>query len=118
MAAGAPEPVPSWPWSFPPQQTARTSAEATPHVWKGPVVILIHGGPGASGYMAPVARELADSFQVMEPLQRVSGDEPLTVSRHIADLHELIESGRGGTRPTLVGHSWGAMLALARVEWL
>ena len=84
----------------------------------GPVVILIHGGPGASGYMAPVARELADSFQVMEPLQRVSGDEPLTVSRHIADLHELIESGRGGTRPTLVGHSWGAMLALARVEWL
>ena len=78
----------------------------------GPVVILIHGGPGASGYMAPVARELADSFQVMEPLQRVSGGEPLTVSRHIADLHELIESNCEDTRPTLVGHSWGAMLAL------
>ena len=79
----------------------------------GPVVILIHGGPGASGYMAPVARELADSFQVLEPLQRVSGDEPLTVSHHIADIHELIESNCGDTRPTLVGHSWGAMLALA-----
>ena len=79
----------------------------------GPVVILIHGGPGASGYMAPVARELADSFRVMEPLQRVSGGEPLTVGRHVADLHELIESDYGGTRPTLVGHSWGAMLALA-----
>ena len=79
----------------------------------GPVVILIHGGPGASGYMAPVARELADSFQVLEPLQRVSGGESLTVSRHIEDLHELIESDGSSTRPTLVGHSWGAMLALA-----
>ena len=39
----------------------------------GPMVVLLHGGPGAPGYMAPVARELADSFRVLEPLQRGSG---------------------------------------------
>ena len=63
--------------------------------------------------MGPVARELADSFQVLEPLQRGSGGEPLTVHRHVADIHELLETNCGGTRPALVGHSWGAMLALA-----
>ncbi|MCH8207255.1 MAG: alpha/beta hydrolase [Chloroflexi bacterium] len=79
----------------------------------GPSVVLLHGGPGAAGYMAPVARQLADSFRVLEPLQRRRGDEPLTVARHIADLNDVVESYRGPTRPALVGHSWGAMLALA-----
>lgn len=63
--------------------------------------------------MAPVARGLADSFRVLEPFQRGSGAEPLTVARHIADLDELVRSGSGGARPALIGSSWGAMLALA-----
>jgi len=79
----------------------------------GPLVVVLHGGPGAAGYMAPVARGLADSFRVIEPLQRGSGSEPLTVARHVADLHELVESRCGAARPALVGSSWGAMLALA-----
>jgi len=79
----------------------------------GPLVILLHGGPGAPGYMAPVARGLADRFRVLEPFQRGSGGEPLTVARHVADLRELIESDGAGERPALVGSSWGAMLALA-----
>ena len=79
----------------------------------GPLVVVLHGGPGAPGYMAPVARGLADWFRVFEPLQRGSGTEPLTVARHVADLHELVEARCGGVRPALVGHSWGAMLALA-----
>ena len=79
----------------------------------GPAVILLHGGPGAAGYMAPVARRLADIFHVFEPFQRGSGAEPLTVARHVADLHELGESQLGDARPALVGHSWGAMLGLA-----
>ena len=78
----------------------------------GPLVVLVHGGPGASGYMAPVARALADSFRVLEPFQRGSGPEPLTVARHVEDLRELLTGGVG-SRPALVGHSWGAMLALA-----
>ena len=79
----------------------------------GPPVLVLHGGPGAPGYMAPLARELADSFGVLEPFQRGSGGERLTVARHLADLHEVVESGCGSERPALVGHSWGAMLALA-----
>jgi len=79
----------------------------------GPPVVVVHGGPGAPGYMAPVARRLAVSFRVLEPLQRGSGGEPLTVARHVADLHHVVESRCGGARPALVGHSWGAMLALA-----
>ena len=76
-------------------------------------MIVLHGGPGASGHMAPVARGLADMFRVLEPFQRGSGGEPLTVARHVADLRELIESRCAGERPALVGSSWGAMLALA-----
>lgn len=79
----------------------------------GPVVVVLHGGPGAPGYMARLARILEDSFRVLEPLQRGSCAEPLTVARHVADLHELVESRCGKVRPALVGHSWGAMLALA-----
>jgi pimeloyl-ACP methyl ester carboxylesterase len=63
--------------------------------------------------MAPVARGLAEGFRVVEPLQRGSGGEPLTVARHVADLRDLVESLGGGKRPALVGSSWGAMLALA-----
>jgi pimeloyl-ACP methyl ester carboxylesterase len=62
--------------------------------------------------LAPVARELADSFRVLEPFQRGSGAEPLTVARHVADLHQVVAKC-GSARPALVGHSWGAMLALA-----
>ena len=78
----------------------------------GPPVIAIHGGPGAGGTMAPVTRGLAGSFRVYEPIQRGSGKDPLTVSRHIEDLREVIEEN-SIEAPALVGHSWGAMLALA-----
>jgi len=79
----------------------------------GPVVVVLHGGPAAVGEAAPVARGLADRFRVLEPWQRTSGGEPLTVERHVADLHALVQSHCEDARPALVGESWGAMLALA-----
>ena len=79
----------------------------------GPFVAVLHGGPGAPGYMAPVARRLGDVFRVLEPLERGSTDEPLTVASHVGDLHEALTSRCGGGPSALVGHSWGAMLALA-----
>jgi pimeloyl-ACP methyl ester carboxylesterase len=63
--------------------------------------------------MAPVARALADSFRVIEPFQRRSGGGPLSVARHVADLHELLSGYPDDPRPALAGASWGAMLALA-----
>ena len=60
-----------------------------------------------------MAQGLADSFCVLEPWQRGSGPEPVTVSCHVEDLHELVQTRCNGVRPGIVGHSWGAMLALA-----
>ncbi len=83
---------------------------------RGAIVVLLHGGPGAPGYLAPLARALADEFRVIEPFQRRSepaGGAPLTVARHVGDLHEVIAGRCGGERPHIVGHSWGAMLGLA-----
>jgi pimeloyl-ACP methyl ester carboxylesterase len=63
--------------------------------------------------MAAVARGLADPYRVVEPFQRGSGSERLTVARHVADLHEVINVYAKGCRPAVLGSSWGAMLALA-----
>jgi pimeloyl-ACP methyl ester carboxylesterase len=79
----------------------------------GPVLIVLHGGPAAAGEAAPLARGLADSFRALEPWQRGSDGEPLTVARHVDDLHEIVTSRCCGTPPAIVGESWGAMLALA-----
>jgi pimeloyl-ACP methyl ester carboxylesterase len=79
----------------------------------GPFVTVLHGGPGAPGYMAPVARRLGDRWQVLEPFQRGSGQETLSVAWHVADLHDVVTSRCDNRRVALVGHSWGAMLALA-----
>lgn len=79
----------------------------------GPPVFVLHGGPGAAGYMAPVCREFSDAFAVFEPLQRLSGDVPLTVAQHVSDLRSVMERHARDGNVTLVGHSWGAMLALA-----
>ena len=75
----------------------------------GPLVAVLHGGPGAPGEMAPLARALAArGYRVLEPLQRRSGGPSLTVARHVADLDEVLSPG-----VALVGWSWGAMLGLS-----
>lgn len=79
----------------------------------GRVVIVLHGGPAAPGSARGLALGLAGSFRVFEPCQRGSGDEPLTVATHVADLHGVVEALSEDGKPALVGHSWGAMLALA-----
>ena len=77
-------------------------------------VVVLHGGPGAPGSIAALARELADTCHVLEPLQRVRADSPLSVAVHVADLVAVVQPfADRGVAPTLVGSSWGAMLALA-----
>jgi pimeloyl-ACP methyl ester carboxylesterase len=82
------------------------------HGGTGLPVLVLHGGPGAPGSATELAAAVGDAFHVLEPLQRRRGAEPLTVRRHVEDLLEVIEA-LDGERPALVGHSWGAMLALA-----
>jgi len=79
----------------------------------GPLVLVLHGGPGAPGSAAGLARGLARlGYLVDEPLQRASGGEPLTVARHVEDLREVVDASCAARPATLVGWSWGAMLAL------
>src|SRR5262245_15079766 len=75
---------------------------------RGPNVVVLHGGPGAPGSAAGLARALAEEFSVFEPLQRGSGIVPLTVSQHVEDLAAIAPTGSA-----IVGHSWGAMLGLS-----
>jgi len=68
-------------------------------------VAIIHGGPGAAGEMAPVARELASLRGVLEPLQTAK-----TLEGQVRELKDVLESN--GIPPvTLIGFSWGAMLS-------
>jgi pimeloyl-ACP methyl ester carboxylesterase len=78
----------------------------------GDWVVLLHGGPGAPGEMAPVARRLCRQFHILEPLQRSGGAEPLTAACHVADLRKVLQGPLQAGPVRLVGFSWGAMLAL------
>jgi pimeloyl-ACP methyl ester carboxylesterase len=85
-----------------------TSIEVRRHGSAGPEVVVLHGGPGAPGTALSLARALAPRFRVFEPLQRRGGDGALTVARHVEDLADVAPG-----RAHVVGHSWGAMLALS-----
>lgn len=87
--------------------------EVHAHGDHGPRVVVVHGGPGAPGSVRGLCRLIADRFRVLEPFQRRSGETPLTVARHVEDLEEVIAGCCAGEPPAVVGHSWGAMLALA-----
>lgn len=82
------------------------------HGRAGPLVLVLHGGPAAVGDVAPLAKGISESFRAAEPWQRGSEEVPLTVARHVADLHELATDLGGDAPAAIVGHSWGAMLAL------
>ena len=69
-------------------------------------IAVLHGGPGAPGYMAPVARELSKTCGILEPLQ--SED---SVEKQIAELNQQLTE-YGNTPLILIGSSWGAVLAL------
>jgi pimeloyl-ACP methyl ester carboxylesterase len=69
------------------------------------VVAAVHGGPGAPGEMAPVARELSQIAGVLEPLQTGA-----TVDAQVQELRAILE-GNASLPLTLVGFSWGAWLS-------
>jgi pimeloyl-ACP methyl ester carboxylesterase len=68
-------------------------------------VAVIHGGPGARGEMAPVARELASSWGVLEPLQTAT-----SLQGQVEELRTILQDN-GDLPVTLIGFSWGAWLS-------
>jgi proline iminopeptidase len=78
-------------------------------------IVLCHGGPGLWDYLGDVAALLSGAGQIIRWDQRGCGRSekkgPYTVVRCVNDL-EAIRQNLGARRITLLGHSWGAMLAL------
>jgi pimeloyl-ACP methyl ester carboxylesterase len=66
---------------------------------------VIHGGPGAPGEMAPVARELSAVKGILEPLQTAT-----TLDGQVQELRSVLEQD-AQVPVTLVGFSWGAFLS-------
>ncbi len=68
--------------------------------------LVVHGGPGAPGTMAPVARVLGATLGVLEPWQTAR-----TVAGQVKELSDQIDAW-ASPPVNLVGHSWGAWLVL------
>jgi pimeloyl-ACP methyl ester carboxylesterase len=68
--------------------------------------VLVHGGPGAAGTMAELAKKISAHRGVIEAIQtRYSIDSLLAELRGVISQH-------GKLPLTLIGHSWGAWLSL------
>jgi pimeloyl-ACP methyl ester carboxylesterase len=68
-------------------------------------VAVIHGGPGAPGEVAPVARELSTMTGVLEPFQSET-----TLDGQVQELRTVLVE-QGTVPVTLIGFSWGAYLS-------
>ena len=85
----------------------------------GPAVaapaLLMHGGPGLSDYLLPLADELDGLFPIARYQQR--GLAPSTeagerdVQRHVEDAVAVLD-GLGSDTAIVIGHSWGGHLAM------
>ncbi|HEV8383078.1 MAG TPA: alpha/beta hydrolase [Gemmatimonadales bacterium] len=89
----------------------------TRQVGAGPVVVVLHGGPGAShDYLLPQYDLLAPGRSLFHYDQRgggqspVSRETPVGWQEHVADL-DALRAHLGLERLTLCGYSWGGLLA-------
>ncbi len=87
-------------------------------IGQGPTVVVLHGGPGAHhDYLLPGFDDLATGRELIYYDQRGGGQSPVTRDtpvgwrEHVADLEELRKQW-GLKQLTLVGYSWGGLLAL------
>jgi proline iminopeptidase len=85
----------------------------------GPVLLVLHGGPGMPSYYLEDLAALADERQVVLFDQLGCGrserpDDPAlwTVRRAVAEV-EAVRAALDAARVDIIGHSWGGFLALA-----
>lgn len=101
-----------------------TQSTDVPLYWRAdgppgaPPVLLLHGGPGAHhDYLYPQMLALADQYRVITYDQRGGGRSktddptPITWETQVEDLARVITEF-GLTAPTIIGYSWGALLAM------
>ena len=107
-----------------PRESGMTTGGTVPLYWAtwgpagAPRLLVLHGGPGAHhDYLLPQMLHLADRYDVLMYDQRGGGrsrtDDPAPVTAQLLvdDLAAVV--AEFGLEPlSLVGYSWGAMLAL------
>lgn len=107
-----------------PRASGYTTSTEVPLYWAayGPSdasrLVVLHGGPGAHhDYMLPQMLDLADSHELLFYDQRGGGRSqtddraPITWRTHVEDLERVIEE-LAAAPLTLVGYSWGGLLAM------
>lgn len=107
----------------PPRESGFTSSTAAPLYWVrygdagAPTLLVLHGGPGADHrYLLPQMLELARDYELVMYDQRGGGRSasddrsPITWRTHVEDLDRVVDE-LGLTPLTLVGYSWGGLLA-------
>jgi proline iminopeptidase len=84
-------------------------------VGRGAPLIVCHGGPGLWDMFADAAAMLSGAFRVVRWDQRGCGRSerrgPYSMARTAADL-DAVRAHFGFEKVVLLGHSWGAQLAL------
>src|SRR5688572_27677682 len=107
-----------------PRADGFTTTTAAPLYWAAygaegaPRLLVLHGGPGAHhDYLLPQMLDLARDHELVFYDQRgggrsrVDGREPITWRTHVDDLIGVVTEITG-PRPSIVGYSWGGLLAL------
>ena len=103
-----------------------TASTSVPLYWRedgpadAPPIVLLHGGPGAHhDYLYPQMLELARSHRVIAYDQRGGGRSrtddpaPITWRTQVDDLASVLrELDLQEANVSLVGYSWGALLAM------
>jgi proline iminopeptidase len=107
-----------------PRESGYTKTTVTPLFWTvyGPStsdrLLVLHGGPGADQeYLLPQMLALAGDRELVFYDQRGGGRsktddrEPITWRTQVDDLERVIQELELGS-PTIVGYSWGGLLAM------
>jgi proline iminopeptidase len=107
----------------PPSQTLSVEARGA-HLFctvfgAGDPIIVLHGGPGLTqDYLLPHMARLGETHQVIFYDQRACGrstgavdEESISMATYVQDI-EAIRTAFGHKKITLLGHSWGSLLAL------
>lgn len=107
-----------------PREAGLTTTTPVPLYWARygvpgrPILILLHGGPGADHrYLLPQMLHLAERYDLLLYDQRGGGrsrasdNTPVGWRDHVADLASICREFEI-RHPAIVGYSWGGMLAL------
>src|SRR5689334_193393 len=107
-----------------PRESGYATTTSVPLFWTvyGPPasdrLLVLHGGPGAHhDYLLPQMLELAKDRELVFYDQRGGGRSktddrtPITWRTHVDDLDRVVSELALGS-PTIVGYSWGGLLAM------